>query len=910
MHRIWARAESAPSFEEIADEVLDLALQVANDVIPFDGHRVYLTHVEAERVWHFTRRFNFEGPDLERELGRSRRMFEQIRVRAACRQLVEHERHNLLCRIELPDHGYGYLSLSRPVHRSGTGETTAKNCFSPVEVYHLQMVAALVEQALRDKELALLRRLHLNFLDGRMLIQSGSFEEIVRQYLYKAAHLCHEMHEEDFQEGRAGPPRAVVRLTFKQVNNNRTALGIVDALSSRSGEWDGQTRKDYPLPESNSLAESFAARAYLTRQTQQTNRYADEVAAAYRVFPDTTKHISSPVVAGDREPLGVLSIETTTSEDYPPMYGPALTLLAAHAYWPLWRAWERETVSRKAEFFSDELLELRSETTEANLIQAFRARLQRLGYARGLFSRVDHRGQMIHGYLAWGDGMEAVKEITHRHFARDAGDCQVLAVADRRPVPVPDPDHDPKAKEDAKAVGHLKPFCIYPIQDSHGRVIWTIHLERRDISRHNKTDEELIATLGMRVMKAWEEERRTQFERDWFRDMFVHSSYTYLEEFLRRFANFIVEEQIVTRCRVFAVDAVAGTQRLTYQAGAPKAREINVTFLEPNHRIFFTRKPILNVLKGGESNLKDEGHFQIDRNASDPHAHALANDGRTQWVEIPVWFAGHIVAKLVLDHVGAPLDAFLLGEMRLVSRLHHLLEAGAEVLEAHKAIAKLSGQGLHLNLLLHFCRNELNNLSLRPPGADLTQGVKDTIQSLRDFDAFFRGGERHSVREILDRVNDACGYLRRSLNDAELQVDLSLEGTLPQTIRGEHELPLLLILVTLAENAAKHSPRSQPGAACHRSVTIEANCGSDPHFLVISVCGGADIEPEREALIQKMLEDPVLYVSKETAHCGKIGGLVLASLLAKLEGWALELASARGPTKFTVTVSVQGGGQP
>ena len=57
---------------------LGIALQIANDVIPFDAHWSYMTWGEVEKVWHFTRNF-LEGEELENQLKRSRPLFEHVR---------------------------------------------------------------------------------------------------------------------------------------------------------------------------------------------------------------------------------------------------------------------------------------------------------------------------------------------------------------------------------------------------------------------------------------------------------------------------------------------------------------------------------------------------------------------------------------------------------------------------------------------------------------------------------------------------------------------------------------------------------------------------------------------------------------------------------------------------------------
>src|SRR5205814_1269285 len=98
-----------------------------------------------------------------------------------------------------------------------------------------------------------------------------------------------------------------------------------------------------------------------------------------------------PVIAGQRKRcLGVLTVETTEPGRYEPEHEAALTLLAAQAFWTLDRTFSRESAHLKISVLSDQLLELRSETSEEDLLAALGKRLTNLGYARGLFARVEY----------------------------------------------------------------------------------------------------------------------------------------------------------------------------------------------------------------------------------------------------------------------------------------------------------------------------------------------------------------------------------------------------------------------------------------------------------------------------------------------------------------------------------------
>jgi hypothetical protein len=326
-----------------------------------------------------------------------------------------------------------------------------------------------------------------------------------------------------------------------------------------------------------------------------------------------------------------------------------------------------------------------------------------------------------------------------------------------------------------------------------------------------------------------------------------------VQDLLGRFADCIVDHGIVARCKVFEVSKHRRTQRLVYQAGNPRPKSGTVRLDERHHHIFNAENPALCYLLGHPTPLRSGDGFRIVSIPRDPHVNALNNQARTQWVEFPVRFAGQVVAKVVLDHVSEmppgfsrtkarTSHAFSLPEMRMVTRIHHLLEAAARGLEASNTIAKLSAQGLHVRLLSHFCQHVLLCLRNSPPDADMKKEVDNAFESFKDFEAFFSRpcARQLSVGEILTHVKLACQDLGDDKRiDIEMNVPKASEVT--QRIKRD-ELSLFLILVTLIENSISHLRKG----ADEQRIDVTALARDDGR-LVLSVSDhGTEFRPRKK----------------------------------------------------------------
>ncbi len=904
------------------DQILRLGIQVANEIIGFDKHWVYLNFggESSDILWHFSAGVprNQKKSDSISRIERARNQYINGLAKTPDSSFLEKTktRHVLFQRMTLPGDVEGFLSVARPI-RVEDGKQTDKNGFTRVEIYHLETVTQLIREAFEDRKAEeSLRRLHLNFLACRLLLQEGTYEEIVNAYLGKAAHLCHGLLDldQDFKEGRNSKDLLAVHVTFKQINDNESILRFTGRLSTRPEEWNEERWKTpYPLPEPGEKEKSIAAEVFTSRKTALVNDYVIRMtsyAREYYLFEKTQRHISAPVVAGFETPLGVLTIETTSHVLYEEYLAHAFTLLAAHAARPLALARAREAASRKDDFITEGLMALRNETSEIKLLEPLKSWLIKQGYSRGLFSRVDYKEKLIVGFLSWGEKMANVEKVTRRDFSdhsEELGDCQVIAVREGKSVRVPNPDEGELAKRDARAVGDLRPFCIYVIKDCHDRVVWTVHLERSDVALHNAIDEALLNNSGERVRKAWEEERRIQFERDWSQQMLRETSHTSVAELLVKFVKFAVEKHVVNRCKVYLI--AGKKQTLHDSVGEPRPFNSSFHFEDDQHPILQAHKPALCLMPGHTTTLSRGDSFDIWDDQTDPYNDVLASGDRREWVEIPIRFGEKLVAKIVLDHLGELNPAFTLGEMRLMGRMHRLLEAAIPVIEANQAIARLSVEGLHLGLLLHYCKNELARLTTVVAPERMRAEIPTVLNSLREFDAFLhpRQTPRDStIGGVLKLARDAGLHLLDVGEAAQsgLQIEEIRAGDYPSQLNGD-ALSLLLIVISLLDNACTNLSKTIKLGIDVSDRVIRVAARREGNRLVISVQNhGEGISLEKRAEIIASFRDPIESISKLGSLGERVHSLHLCSLLAKQAQWELRLPEGSSPTTFEVCVSL------
>lgn len=615
----------------IDTEILRHALLVANEIIGFKRHRMYFCwpgRNGPEKVWHYRVGF-FPDSVLRRELEDCRALHSQL-VRS-CKPTVVTDydsRRACLAALHLPGDVLGCLGIMR------------EDDFCEDEQWRLKLVAQLTEAALLNPDVAdLLFRLNLMFLNRRTLMRMSSSQEILKEYLQKAGCLAHPESFYPLVVQKRGNP--VVRTAAKLITPNETAL-YFDAWHSTAAraEW---TRKRRATRYILARDDSIAARVYKSCRPYMTNNYLEEENVV-RLFADTKSHISAPIFAnisfsqgGLSVPacLGVLSIETTKPNAYDENTLAAVTLMAAHAAWPLSRSLIREEADRKqqeAKTVSVTTERLRECTRWDDVVKTLAEGLQELKYDRGLLSQVDYEKGAVIGRASWGGKkMREVQGITKRDLQEDARDCQVIAVKTREPVIIHDPDSDMRADRVAKEIGDLRPFGIFPLVDAHGQVMWTVHVERRDLAPIGEADRVLVEELCAGAMKSWEHIRHTDFEAEWMKT-FVRSTFTSLDEVLREFADFVTSPSrgIVARCRVFRIDADKQIGHI--QAGSStvpsfRGRELTAESLPILRTLRKKRKPLLVVKAARHRRHSSCVEFAVEVSSRDPHEREFSKAG-------------------------------------------------------------------------------------------------------------------------------------------------------------------------------------------------------------------------------------------------------------------------------------------
>lgn len=933
-------------------DVFELALQVANDVVAFEAHRIFL-HVsghggkgdsaangpseDSALVWEFSSGF-FAGEAFQRELDRSWHYFKRLRhENAEVVQIPDTDKLSVsgrwICvlRLTADDGADGYLAVAR----------RKRGKFTDTECYHLKMIVHLIRAGLASLDASeVLRRLHLSFLDQRTLLPELPIKELLDEYLRKAVEVCHAVSG-DWLESRSGKahtdqasPSGVIRLTAKLPTDSLTALEIRACGSTQPHEWTDELKKALyvlPAPQSNTPAESIAARVYQDQRHYYTPDYQNVRQHNRRLFTDSQCHMTAPIVCGRDKCHGVVSIETTLSKAYQPAEVAAFTLLAAHLARPLERARERETDERKRKAFHDTLAEFRHDASEDRLRDQLISGLERLQYQRGLISRVDWNARRVDGQRAWGGAeMERVCfDDTHRKFDKHTEDCQVKVALTAKEIIVYDPENDKHAHKPTVQRGKLKPFAVFPLKDSRNRVLETVHVERLDTAPIGDTDKALIQELCLQMMKAREEGLRNAVERAWFAEMprTIHS----LEEMLRRFADLVADENrgFAVRCRVFLVTST-GEQKPFYQAGRYQAKGfLKAKLDERDTQILGAPKPLLFVRKNATTDLQGGEDFGVRLEQDEAHPADLNNEYRSQWVEVAVWVRERPVAKVVFDHTDVPHDrrtrgrkgyndAFTLDEVRLIARLGRMLSLAAEFIDARRTYFHLCRLGLLASLFWHYLSRSADELSYAPETAippEFQHLVKSMQATLKPFDGLFRNHKDREVHAIgsieadwtsVDEELVAASHVFTAVkNDNILLNDPPPKGSFPQRVpHTDH--PLMLIVLTLLNNArkilARHLKKQRGGIGrIDIKLTRDRTSPACVHIRIKDTGPGLSVKEARQ--LKDRLKDPALALAN-----GEGSDLVYSAYLARELGWELKLTRARSWTTFDLVVRTQDAG--
>jgi hypothetical protein len=436
-----------------------------------------------------------------------------------------------------------------------------------------------------------------------------------------------------------------------------------------------------------------------------------------------------------------------------------------------------------------------------------------------------------------------------------------------------------------------------------------VRAARRDRAPIGQVDRRFIRDLGGQVMKAWEEERRTRLERLWLEHMLQRPSRDQ-HDLLRWFADFLVDYRLVRRCRVFTIDDDR-KQKPFCEGGKRKTPGFfDVKLNDQDEHILSSSTPALFVRPRGKTSLKESKEFGVRLNMPEAHERELRNGRRSQWVEAPVWQGERLVAKLVLDHDGTPDDAFTLGEMRLISRFARTLAIAADDVEARQTHTRLCCLGLHASLLWHHLAGAVWRLQAlaAAAGEDPRPPVEAIAGSLARFDSLFHKGRPTAAPPPPVTVSEELRQARLILEpqfDVAPYAGIRLEfpaGEFPHLVPGL-DRPLLLILMSLVTNAADAINRrreSSPPPVGHIRVAVRQKEKEQALRLRVED-NGTGVAPESEQELKERLRNPGRFVARHEPS----KGLVFSAMLARENGWAVELTRPANPTVFEVIIPLR-----
>ena len=311
----------------------------------------------------------------------------------------------------------------------------------------------------------------------------------------------------------------------------------------------------------------------------------------------------------------------------------------------------------------------------------------------------------------------------------------------------------------------------------------------------------------------------------------------------------------------------------------------------------------------GEQPLFHRMNSEVITDEADPHKLELNNVGREQWAEIPVRYNDRISAKLVLDHYKLPNGQFTLGEMRLLARLTRLLSVVAQVIEAHKAIRRLSCEGLHVRMLRHFLMRAVGCFQQM---SDQTNSAYDgaseeLARCINELDAYKDAGKSIRVGDVLQRATRVCDYFRNHVYGVD---EIKIREPECNVLITDEDGHFFMVLITLIENACKYAAmRGVTGRT--RGIQLEAfKCDSTDGVRVLVSDWGIGVNGDDQRRISDMLNQPFKYLASfhKEHRDGRGGGLAIAAVLAKEMKWTIKLEHANDPTVFELTIPSTIGG--
>lgn len=884
------------------DHILAVAIQIANDVIPFDRHIAYVrlhdsggTAPPSEWHWHFTDRFSPADMGSKRH----RRVAEEFEtLYSENRNIVvssQGEIESLTARIAIPGRALGCLSLGR----------SKKHGFVAGEMRLAEHLRTVIQAQLSGgRHARLLDRLNLQILHGRALIQTLEPDAILTEYLKKVENVC---HYPDFGDP---PPRDLpaIRTSGKRPTTNEKALRITACRSTIPGEWTTMLRQT-PLYLLGNQKDSIAAAVWDTGETYWTNDYQNPRVVARRLFPDTCSHISAPIlempISHTRARcIGILSIGTILPEAYDLPTASAVSLLAAHAGWLLSR---HHTHAQNVRFATAAAQKFANYGELGGLFGQLKASLRRLGYTRGLISLVDPIARRVCGTESWGGKqMEAVCRGTNLSLDHQTVDCQVQAVLTREVQYIDDPPTDPRVDPSALKKGALSPFAIVPLIDEHGTVFRTVHIERDDAAPIGEIDRHLVGLLCNEVVRSHERERIARLDQAITESLLSDQKFD-LRTQLESYAHLLTATAVFRWAHVYLREGGTLTPLCARSHLATRTSPASYTpellHWVDRFRQADSSRRAKPVLIAPRSHRPGEKLIQQQVASDDilyvttplPPEHFPSD---SQWVVLPVLINDRIVAEIILDHHGLHQSGFTFDEVRLLPRLTQLLTMGVGRVRWHTERSRLFRAGLFASLLAHHLLRICEPLVRRPGDPTRADAVVTALTQLNTLFRNHRDDRRRTV-PIGQELNEVRLILEPACTSNHISLTFHLDGCGDTLEVPLPDRPVLLIVLTLVLNSHESLSR----AATPGQIDITLSQSQEGWYLVTVTDDGPGLAPDKEERVRNTLSKPDDFLREEVVTSGIGGtGLAFAALLAREHKWQVSLERAITPTTFQLRI--------
>lgn len=899
-------------------KVMEIALEVANDVVAFDDHCVLLEldrrRGEPRATWHYEAGISYAGAEYEREVQRFPKLLKAFRSNRDAQRvgLLKRRKRLYVVKMVYDRHIKGILVVGRD----------SPDEFSATDVRLLKSVGSLAAAAMCESQaFHLLGRLHIHFLDRRTsMLQTRDVRSLGEQYLEKTEYI---FHPEVLEFAISGPlPAIKVRSSMKLVSENGMVLYIVASRSTtarKKAAEDWSARRLATRYDADGKS-TITARVFASQLPYLTNEYQSLKVPVKRLFSDVESHMSAPIIAGIDQPLGVLSLETTLKADYSPVHLDALTLLAGHAARPLGRARDRELSAGRLDDLDvtrammSSLQECSSwSKAESVLSQG----LQRLRYRRGLICEVLYDKRLVVGSHYWGPNMRDLCRKTRRHFIRNKNDCQIKALTKKEPQVISNPKQDPAAHREAVRIAALGPFAIIPVLNRRGNVVWTLHVEREDtapLGIPEIADLQQICRAAMAVRERLEDSARQQKTADiairWAQRLQKRLSQQSVV--LENLAEFAVKH-VCKRCRVYkfsgnyAIGVCRAGMKLTHVKKFSKFRfSSNFSSVES----FFCRNPGPTIVRSRIRQVEPKlgRKFRVDRFGSKFHDKATEKENVRELVQVPLFIHGKLTNVMMFDKYGEyqslEQGAFAEPEVQLLGTLARLTSLALERTYLEQQAFQQASVGASMGVFRHEIAGCINRLSTtatlyrdrRIPHTSVIHELLATIdretdrmQGLRDFfthEVLKQKVKGSQYTTVAHEVKSAIELLGLTHSDL---VYISTKNTGVKVPRPQR--PLCLILLELLANARKATKsKERPWI----KIFLKKGRGCQPHILNVSDNGvGIGEAAARRFQSERFAE----WGPREHGL-----GLWCAQLLAEGQGWNLRLARRKNPTCFQVRI--------